>query len=137
LQAKRFPLSEPQRERENKSSTIAGFLCCLEYLRCFLFREGDDFLVWDSWRPRDRCWVGRDVVSAHGFAECSPDDPMDLVYSRWFESLAALRLLPAKLHVESFKMLRSELIDPMRADSRDQVVVDGDVVPAVGVRPDR
>jgi hypothetical protein len=62
---------------------------------------------------------------------------MDLVYSRWFESLAALRLLPAKLHVESFKMLRSELIDPMRADSRDQVVVDGDVVPAVGVRPDR
>jgi hypothetical protein len=62
---------------------------------------------------------------------------MDLVYSRWFESLAALRLLPAKLYIEAFKMLRSELIDPMRADSRDQVVVDGDVVPAVGVRPDR
>jgi hypothetical protein len=43
--------------------------------------------------------------------------------------LAALRLLLAKLYVEAFKMLGGEIIDPVCANSWDQVVVDGDMVP--------
>jgi hypothetical protein len=50
---------------------------------------------------------------------------------------AALRLLLAKRYGESFEMLRGEFVDSMRADSWDQVVVDGDVISAVGVRSHR
>jgi hypothetical protein len=123
FQSERFTASQSQCQGDNESRAISHGRGRVQDLPRFLHRERNDLVLIDTRRFGDLGHVLHDATAPHGLTERHTQRPVRQMHRRSCEALPTASLRELQLRVELFEMFGLQLVQSVRPDSRNQMVV--------------